>query len=47
MNKKIFIIKKCQQQNNLLPPEKLEESKIVFNLDDFKKQGVISVDLVE
>ena len=30
-----------------LPPEKLEESKIVFNLYDFKNQGVISVDLVE
>ena len=30
-----------------LPPEKLEESKIVFNLYDFKKQGVISVDSVE
>ena len=30
-----------------LPPEKLEESKTVFNLYDLKKQGVISVDLVE
>ena len=30
-----------------LPPEKLEECKTVFNLYDFKKQGVISVDLVE
>ena len=30
-----------------LPPEKLQESKTVFNLYDFKKQGVISVDLVE
>ena len=30
-----------------LPPEKLEECKTVFNLYDFKKQGVISVDQVE
>ena len=30
-----------------LPPEKLEECKTVFNLYDFKKQGVISVDIVE
>ena len=30
-----------------LPPEKLEECKTVFNLYDFKRQGVISVDLVE
>ena len=30
-----------------LPPEKLEESKIAFNLYDLKKKGVISVDLVE
>ena len=30
-----------------LPPEKQEECKTVFNLYDFKKQGVISVDLVE
>ena len=30
-----------------LPPEKQEECKTVFNLYDFKKQGVISIDLVE
>ena len=30
-----------------LPPEKQEECKVVFNLYDFKKQGVISIDLVE
>ena len=30
-----------------LPPEKQEDCKTVFNLYDFKKQGVISVDLVE
>ena len=30
-----------------LPTEKLEECKTVFNLYDFKKQGVISVDIVE
>ena len=30
-----------------LPPEKQEECKTVFNLYDFKKQGVISVDIVE
>ena len=30
-----------------LPPEKEAECKVVFNLYDFKRQGVISVDLVE
>ena len=30
-----------------LPPEKQEECKTVFNLYDFKNQGIISVDLVE
>ena len=30
-----------------LPPEKEQQCKTVFNLYDFKKQGVISVDLVE
>ena len=30
-----------------MPTEKIEECKIVFNLYDFKKQGVISVDIVE
>ena len=30
-----------------LPPEKEQQCKTVFNLYDYKKQGVISVDLVE
>ena len=30
-----------------LPPEKEAECKVVFNLYDFKRQGVISVDSVE
>ena len=30
-----------------LPPEKLEECKTVFNLYDYKKEGIISVDLVD
>ena len=30
-----------------LPPEKEQQCKTVFNLYDYKKEGVISVDLVE
>ena len=30
-----------------LPPEKIEQCKTVFNLYDYKRQGVISVDIVE
>ena len=30
-----------------LPKEKLEECKMVFNLYDFKKQGILPIDLIE